>query len=77
VSFSWDKFLKKFGQAEEQAKKASGPLTVRAKPLAQAGSTVLVGKCPVRHCGEVAALSGEGRHMCRRCGAWLRYVREG
>ena len=66
-------FLQKLARCQEQANSAVNPKVVRAKPLEQAGRTALVGACA---CGEVAALSGEGRHLCRRCGAWLRYVRE-
>lgn len=70
----WGDFLKKYDECRDHASRQRALTTVRARPLLQAGSEALVGRCP---CGEVAALSGEGRHMCRRCGRWLRYVREG
>lgn len=66
-------FLRKFSECQDHASRQRTLTTVRAKPLAQAGSTALVGTCP---CGEVAVLSGEGRHLCRKCGRWLRYVRD-
>ena len=53
--------------------KAQTMLDVKAAPYMQAGVEVLVGKCPA--CGMIAALSGEGRHQCRACHRWLRYIK--
>ncbi|HEX5272705.1 MAG TPA: hypothetical protein VFW33_19545 [Gemmataceae bacterium] len=58
----------------EIAEGAKAPIDVRAKVGKQMGQEYLIARCP--SCGEVAALSGEGKHLCRRCHAWLRYVRE-
>jgi hypothetical protein len=65
--------LRKYLECQDHASRQRTLTTIRARPLAQAGSTALVGTCP---CGTTAALSGEGRHLCRKCGRWLRYVRE-
>jgi hypothetical protein len=66
-------FRKKFEQACDDARGVNNPVEVRAKVKVQAGQEILLGRC---RCGEHAALSGEGRHLCRRCGTWLRYIRD-
>lgn len=76
MAFDSGEFRKKFHEACDQADGIKNPLVVRATARVQAGREILVGKCPVRGCGETAALSGEGKHFCRRCGAWLRYVKD-
>lgn len=58
----------------EIAERSTTPIDVRAKVTKQMGEEVLVAKCPA--CGEFAALSGEGKHLCRRCHTWLNYRRE-
>lgn len=50
------------------------PTDVKAHVRRQMGAEILVACCP--HCGEQAALSGEGKHLCRRCHRWLRYRRD-
>lgn len=60
----------------EIAERSNTPIDVKAKVTKQMGQEVLVARCPMPNCGEVAALSGEGKHLCRRCHTWLRYVRE-
>ncbi len=72
----WDaaEFLKQFDRCRDQASSVRAPLVVRARAALQGGAGMLVGRCP--RCGELACLSGEGKHLCRKCGAWLRYVRE-
>ncbi len=57
-------------QAQDFAKRQTA-LTVEATPAKQAGQDILVGACP--RCRNVAALSGEGKHLCRACGQWLDY----
>lgn len=67
-------FQRQFLEACDVADRIRQPLDVRAKVRTQAGRQVLVGRCP--KCGTVAALSGEGKHLCRGCRAWLRYRRD-
>lgn len=73
MSFDPEEFRRKFHQACEQAEGVRHPTVVRAVSRTQAGREILVGRCV---CGEVAALDGEGKHCCRRCWRWLRYVRD-
>jgi len=61
-------FLKALEQAE-----AVQAVDVPARVVLQAGREVLVAACP--KCGHLAALSGEGKHLCRHCATWLRFVR--
>ena len=64
-------------QLEDSANIAEGvraPLKVPALVHRQAGQEILVAPCP--RCHTVAALSGEGKHLCRVCHTWLEYVRE-
>ena len=53
------------GESAEQC------LTVQAEQRTQVGLPILVGRCP--KCNAEAALSSEGRHCCRGCGAWLQF----
>lgn len=76
MAFNPDEFRKKFLDACDQADGVRAPVVVRAEPRIQAGAEILFARCPVSGCGEPAALSGEGKHWCRRCGSWLRYVRD-
>ncbi len=66
-----EQFLKSLDEAHRQAQTL---LDVVATPYTQAGQEILVGSCPV--CRNIAALSAEGRHQCRACHRWLRYVRK-
>lgn len=75
MPFDATEFRRKFEECCDIAEGIKRPLEVRAVPRIQADREILVGRCPVRNCGSVAALSGEGRHLCRKCGTWLRYVR--
>ena len=64
-----DKHLERY---RDQAKASSGStLDVLATPHVQAGREILVAGCPC--CTTIAALDGEGKHQCRRCGQWLNY----
>jgi hypothetical protein len=74
VAFDLEAFRREWDKAQEIAEAVRCPLVVRAVVRIQAGREILVGRCP---CGTVAALSGEGKHLCRLCWRWLRYVREG
>lgn len=74
MSFNPSEWLKQYQECRDHASRQRCLTEVRATALSQAGGTALVGRCP---CGEVAALSGEGRHKCRKCGRWLRYIRVG
>lgn len=76
MAFDSQEFKKKFHEACDQADGIKNPLVVRATARVQAGREILVGKCPVSRCGTVVALSGEGRHLCRQCGSWLRFVKD-
>ena len=69
-----DRFRRKLDRARDQAESIHAPKDVRARVHVQAGRQILVGTCPV--CGTVAALSGEGRHLCVKCFTWLRFIRE-
>lgn len=73
---TWDPeaFRKQFLEACDIADGVRTALEVRATPAIQGGREVLFGTCP--RCKQVAALSGEGKHLCRRCRSWLRYVRD-
>jgi len=67
-------FQRGLDRARNVAGDVLAPVDVVAQVLVQAGHECLVADCP--KCGQRAALSGEGRHLCRRCLTWLRYVRE-
>lgn len=76
MPFDQDAFRRQFDECCNVAEGIRQPRTVRAQVRVQAGREILVGRCPVEGCGQVAAIDGEGKHLCRRCWAWLRYVRE-
>jgi hypothetical protein len=62
---------------EDAVSIAEGIRSARAIParvVHQAGQEILVAHCPV--CNTEAALSGEGKHLCRTCHIWLDYRRE-
>ena len=58
----------------QEAAVAARAIDVRAKAIQQMGTEVLVARCP--RCGTVAGLTGEGRHLCRTCHQWLRYIKD-
>jgi hypothetical protein len=63
LSEQWQKAVEHYQQMDA--------LEVLSEPRQQAGQEILVAACP--RCHTVAALSGEGRHLCRTCGQLLRY----
>ncbi len=72
MAFDAEKFRRQMDEALNIADGIKNPLVVRARAVIQAGQEILVGRCS---CGQVAALAGEGKHLCRKCWRWLRYVR--
>lgn len=69
-----EKFHKELHKAQEIASPIAA-VKVAATVVVQAGQEILVARCP--RCPTVAALTGEGKHLCRHCFTWLEYVREG
>lgn len=75
MPFDVDAFRRQFHDCCNQAEGIRAPEDVRARVVREGGREFLRGACP--RCGQKANLSGEGKHLCRKCGAWLRYRREG
>lgn len=74
MSFDPEAFKNDFEKALNIAEGIRAPTPVKAVVHKQAGIEVLVAQCP--HCRTQAALSGEGKHLCRGCNNWLDYKRE-
>lgn len=74
MTFDPELFKKRFDEACEVAEGVRAPTEIVARVRKQAGQEILVGMCP--HCKTTAALDGEGRHLCRTCDRWLKYIRE-
>lgn len=72
--FDVEAFRKKYDLCQNVAEAVRAPTLVPAVSHVQAGKEILVGQCP---CGALAALSGEGKHLCRHCNTWLQYEKVG
>jgi hypothetical protein len=75
MSFDPDLFRSEMDKAQNIAEGIRTATPVKAAARKQGNVDILVAGCP--HCRTVAALSGEGKHLCRGCHNWLDYKREG